>query len=343
MTERLDTSEMWSATFGLPEQVVAAAEAARELEGLPTREEVEHVVVLGMGGSGIAGDVMLATAAPVMPVPVVVSKSYELPPFVGDTTLVFAISCSGNTEETLEAVQEAAVQGARIVGVTQGGELGELCDGWGAPVVPVPRTVPQPRAALGALAIPPLVVLEQIGLYPGSDRWIDLAYEQLVRRRTELVEPGNPAELLARRIGRTFPLIHGGGALGAAAALRFKCQVNENAKCPAFAGVQPEVCHNELQGWGQAGDITRQLLTLVQLRHDGEHPQVSRRFELYADIAREVFAGVEEVRAEGDGDLAQLFDLVFFADVVSLHLAAQEGLDPGPIPAIDQIKAGLTT
>ena len=341
--QRVDTEDMWGATLGLPEQVAAAAESAHRLHGLPDKEEVEHVVVLGMGGSGIAGDVLLATAAPVMPVPVVVCKSYELPPFVGEATLVFAISCSGNTEETLEAVQEAAMQGARIVAVTQGGELGRLCSGWGVPVITVPPSIPQPRAAIGALAIPPLVVLEDVGLYAGARRWIDLAYEQLVRRRDRLSEPGNEAEELARRIGRTFALVHGGGAVGAAAAVRFKCEINENANAPAFWGVQPEVCHNEVQGWGQSGDVTRQLVTLVQLRHDAEHPQVSRRFDLYAEIAREVFADVCVVRAEGEGELAQLFDLILFGDVVSLALAAQEGLDPGPVPTLNQIKAALSS
>lgn len=341
--ERLDSDDMWGSALGLPEQVAAAAEAAYRLQGLPDKEEVEHVVVVGMGGSGIAGDVLLATAAPVMPVPVVVCKSYELPPFVGEATLVFAISCSGNTEETLEAVQEAAMQGASIVAVTQGGELGRLCSGWGVPVIPVPRSIPQPRAAIGALAIPPLVVLEDIGLYAGARRWIDLAYEQLVRRRDRLSEPGNDAEEVARRIGRTFPLVHGGGAVGAAAAARLKCGINENAKAPAFCGVQPEVCHNEIQGWGQSGDVTRQILTLVQLRHDAEHPQVSRRFDLYADLAREVFADVCTVRAEGEGELAQLFDLILFGDAVSLTLAAREELDPGPVPTLNQVKAVLSS
>jgi glucose/mannose-6-phosphate isomerase len=337
-----DSQGMAAATAALPEQVFDAAAAGRGVEGLPDREAIENVVVLGMGGSGVAGDILMAAAAPFMAVPVVVVKSYSLPHFVGEGSLVFAVSFSGDTEETVEAATEAAIQGARVVAVTGPGELAKRAAGWGAPVIGVPTDIPQPRAALGALAIPPLVVLEQIGVFPGATQWIDLAVDQLRRRRDALVEDDNEARDVARRIGRTFPLVYGGGAIGATAAARWKTQVNENAKAPAFWNRQPELCHNELSAWGQHGDVTRQVFTLVNLRHDHEHPQVSRRFDLVTEAVREVFAGVEEVRAEGEGELAQLLDLVLFGDFVSLHLALQEGLDPGPVPAQEELKATLS-
>lgn len=337
----LDSVGMFAATAALPEQVAAAATAARGLAGLPDHEYVEQVVVLGMGGSGIAGDLMVAVAGPFLPVPVVVVKSYDLPDFVGPGSLVFALSFSGDTEETVEAAGEAAGAGANVVTVTSGGELARLAEEWSAPWVPVPGDIPQPRAALGAMAIPPLVVLEEIGLFPGATRWVELAVEQLRRRRDSLVVPGNLAEELARAIGRTIPLVHGAQAVGAAAALRWKTQVNENAKSPAFSAVYPELCHNEIVGWGQNGDVTRQIMTLVNLRHDAEHPQVVRRFALVADLLREVVADILEVRAVGEGDLAQLLDLILVGDFVSLHLAAQEGIDPGPVPVLDEIKHRL--
>ena len=337
----LDTLDMWSATAGLPEQVEEAVSASRGLTALPQHDRVENVVVLGMGGSGIAGDVLVATAAPFMPVPVTVVKGYEPPDFVGTGSLVFAMSFSGNTEETLEAAAGAYEAGASLVVVSGGGTLVDLAGEWDVPVVPVPSGIPQPRAALGAMAIPPLVLLEEIGLFPGATQWVDQAVQQLRLRRDELVRPGSRAEELARRIGRTIPLIHSSGDLGGAAALRWKAQINENAKCPAFCNVYPELCHNELAGWGQHGDATRQLITLVNLRHDAEHPQVSRRFDLVEDVLREVVADVIEVRASGEGDLAQLLDLALIGDFVSLHLAGNEGIDPGPIPVLDELKQQL--
>jgi glucose/mannose-6-phosphate isomerase len=270
-----------------------------------------------------------------------VSKGYECPSFVGEGTLCFAISFSGNTEETVEAAMEAAAAGARMVVLSAGGQLAELASQWGAPWIRLPDDIPMPRAAIGAVSIPPLVVLERVGLFPGASGWIDEAVAQLKRRRDQLARDPNPAVDLARSIDRTMPIAYGGGALGAVAALRFKNQVNENAKCPAFAASHPELCHNEVCGWGQHGDVTRQVFTLVQLRHDHEHPQVLRRFDLVREMLEEVVAEIHEVRAEGEGALAQLFDLVLFGDITTLHMAALAAVDPGPIPALEDLKRRL--
>jgi glucose/mannose-6-phosphate isomerase len=339
MADVLDSLGMFAEAAALPEQVFDAALRARGLSALPERERIENIVVLGMGGSGVAGDVLAAAAGPFLPVPVIVSKGYELPAFVGESSLVFAVSFSGNTEETLESASSAAVEGAHLVVITQGGELGRLAESWGVPVVPVPEDIPVPRAGLGATAIPAFIVLEEMGLFPGAQQWIDFAVEQLRKRRDELTAEKSIAKAIAKRIGRTLPLIHGGGDIGAVAAARWKTQVNENANAPAFWNTHPELCHNEMQGWGQHGDVTRQVITLVNLRHEFEHPQISRRFEVTLPMLEEVVAGVEEVWAEGEGQLAQLLDLVLVGDFVSLELAAQEGIDPGPMDALDQIKS----
>jgi glucose/mannose-6-phosphate isomerase len=341
MTEVLDSIGMFAAAGSLPEQVFDAAVRARGLDGLPDRERIENIVVLGMGGSGVAGDVLAAAAGPFLPVPVIVSKGYELPAFVGESSLVFAISFSGNTEETIEAASSAAVEGAHLVVITQGGELGRLAESWGVPHIGVPESIPVPRAGLGATAIPPMIVLEEIGLFPGAQQWVDFAVEQLRDRREQLSGDDSPAKALARAIGRTMPLVHGGGDIGSVAAMRWKTEVNENANAPAFWNAHPELCHNEMQGWGQHGDVTRQLLTLVNLRHEYEHPQVARRFEVTQPLLDEVVAGVHEVWAEGEGQLAQLLDLMLYGTFVSLEMAAQEGIDPGPMDTLDEIKASV--
>jgi glucose/mannose-6-phosphate isomerase len=338
-----DSLGMREAAAALPEQIADAVARTQDVEGLPDRGQIEHVVVLGMGGSGVAGDVLAAAAGPFMPVPVVVCKSYEPPAFVGEGSLVFAISFSGDTEEVVEAASEAAVQGARIVVITGGGELGRLGASWGVPVIGLPDGIPQPRAALGALAIPPMIVLEEIGLFPGASMWIDHAVRRLRVRRDRLIGERSEAATLARRIGRTFPLIYGGGAVGAVAAMRWKTQCNENAKIPAFWNTQPELSHNEIAGWGQHGDVTRQTITVVALRHDYEHPQIARRMAIAAERLREVVADVCEVRAAGEGQLAQLLDLVLVGDLTSVELGLQEGVDPGPIPILDELKAELRT
>jgi len=337
LADRLDSLDMFEATAALPEQVEAAAALAGRIEGLPRHDEIDNVVVLGMGGSGMAGDLLAAVGTPFLPVPLVVAKGFAPPSFVGPGTLCFAVSFSGDADETVEAAQAAAAAGARMVVVSRGGTLAELAPSWQAPHVPVPDGIPMARAALGALAVPLVLVLERVGLFPGASAWVDAARTQLAVRR-EAVFAGDSASAIARTIGRTIPLVIGAGPLGEVAARRWKTQVNENAKAPAFAAALPELVHNEICGWGQHGDVTRQVFTLVELRHDEEHPQEERLFDGVRDLLAEVTHDVVEVRAVGDGALAQLFDLVLLGDFVSLQLAAQEGVDPGPVPAKDPFR-----
>ena len=286
-----------------------------------------------MGGSGFAGNVLAAAAAPFMPVPVTVVKGYQPPDYVGTGSLVFAVSFSGDTEETLEAAAAAYEAGASLIVVAGGGALVSLAGEWDVPVVPLPGGIPQPRAALGAMAIPPLVLLEEIGLFPG---------------RPAVGGPGRrpaPASAGTSWSGpaagpRNWPGGSGGPSPSSTARRTWvrpppcggRPRSTRTPRRPAFCNVYPELCHNELAGWGQNGDATRQLITLVNLRHDAEHPQVSRRFDLVAEVLREVVADIVEVRAAGEGDLAQLLDLAMIGDFVSLHLAGHEGIDPGPDP-----------
>jgi len=333
---------MWAATLGLPEQIgQAAANAAKVVASVDAqvwRRPFANVAVFGMGGSGVAGDILRALAAPRLPVPVVPLKSYRAPAFVGRDTLAFALSCSGDTEETVSAASAAWDAGATVVVVAGGGMLAELAADRSAPLFGVPGDLPQPRAALGAMTVPTLVALQACGLLPEADALIASGVEQLERRRDELLGPSSPAPKIASTIGRTVTLVHGGEGPGAVAATRWKTQINENVKAPAFAAVQPELCHNEVAGWGQHGDITRQVLTLVALRCPSDHPQVARRIDVVKELLLEVVHDVVEVWGAGDTDLAQLLDLVLVGDVVSLLLAGQEGMDPGPVPILGEIK-----
>ena len=337
----LDSQDIAGATLALPEQLERAAELAWEVEGLPEPGSIGSVVVLGMGGSGVAGEILQAVGGPRLPVPVVLVGEYRLPEFVKSDTLVFAVSFSGETEETLEAATEAARRGARLVAVTTGGRLALLARDHGAPVFSIEGDIPQPRAGIAATTAPLLVACERLGLLDGVRAEIECAVSQLRLRRDEHSAGGGVAADLARRLDRTIPLVQGASGIGAVAARRWKTQVNENAKSPAFAASQPEWCHNEICGFGQGGDITRQVATIVMLRSDHEHPRVVPRFEIGSELVSEAVAAVVEVRASGDGPLAQLFDLVIVGDFVSLHMAARADVDPGPVPVLVEMKERL--
>lgn len=333
-----DSAGMLAAAAGMADQLDAALARDDMPAGGPAPSAL---VVLAMGGSAVAGSVLAAFAAPRSSVPVVLSSSYDCPRVADPSALVFAVSFSGETEETLAAAAAAAEAGARLVALTSGGSLARLVSERGGAVLGIPPGIPQPRAAVAAMVAPLLLAAERFGVVEDARRGLELAAGQLRRRLPELAAGGGVAAAVARRIGRTIPLVHGSSGLGAVAARRWKTQVNENAKAPAFASEQPEVCHNEVCGFGQHGDVTRQVLTLVELHLPGEHPRVARRFELVADAVGEAVADVVSVRGEGEGELAAFFDLVAIGDVVSLHLAAREGIDPGPVPVLDEIKSRL--
>ena len=342
-----DSLGFLDAVGGLPEQLADAQSTAREaLDGAPspTPDAVRNVVVLGMGGSGIAGDVLAAVANAALPVPVVVLKQIRTPRFVGPGTLAFAVSYSGDTYETVQMATGAFDAGAHVVAVSRGGALEALAQSRGGVHVPCPDGY-LPRAAVGALLAPLFVALERAGLLTDGGDWLEQAGRQLVARRDkcrpDVDAPANPAREIARRIGTTMPIFYGGGALGAVAAQRWKCDVNENAKAPAFWNSYPELDHNEICGWGQHGDVTRQVFTLVELRHGFEHEQLERRFTLTRALIEETLAQVLEVRAEGEGRLAQLLDLMYVGDWASCYLAFDHDVDPGPIDTIFQLKDAL--
>jgi len=341
-----DSLNFVDAVAGLPEQLAHAHEVAGEIhpDAFPRADAVRNIVVLGMGGSGIAGDVVAASFNDELPVPITVLKQIRTPAFVGPDTLAIAVSYSGDTEETVSMAASAVDKGAQFVAISCGGRLAELAKDAGALHLPCPQGF-MPRAAVGALVAPLLVTLFRAGLAPGAHASLVQAQAQLARRRDQcaprVAGDANPARELARKIDRTIPIVYGGGALGGVAAYRWKCDVNENAKAPAFWHQYPELDHNEICGWGQHGDVTRQLFSLVELRHGFEHPRLRLRFDATREIIDECLFQVLEVEAAGEGRLAQLLDLMYLGDWTSCYLAMQNDVDPGPIDAIFELKTRL--
>jgi glucose/mannose-6-phosphate isomerase len=339
----VDSLGIWEATFDLPDQVERARSAFGGSDAtLPPSDGLTHVVVFGMGGSGIAGDIAGFMADQAGTVPVLVSKGYECPAWVGPNTLAIGVSFSGNTEEVVEVTTDAQQRGAQVVVVAGGGMLAELATDWGVALLGVETELPMPRVATGALSVPVLLALDRMGLVSGVDDELDATVGQLRRRAASLHGRGRgEVDRLTDLLSGRIPLVYGAGRLGQIAAGRWKTQVNENADAPAFANTIPEACHNELQGWDQNGDLTKTTLAVVELRHDHEHRQHARRFDFVSGVIDQAVAGRASVRAKGDTALAQLFDLMLVGDVVSLHLAAAAGVDPGPIPVLDRLKEYL--
>ncbi len=343
-----DTLDFLDAVAGLPEQLAHAHEVAGAVhaDAFPRGDTIRNLVVLGMGGSGISGDVVAAAFNDELPVPITVLKQIRTPAFVGPETLAIAISYSGNTEETVSMASSAVERGAQLVAISCGGRLADVARDAGGLHLPCPAGL-MPRAAIGALVAPLLVTLYRTGLAPGAHANLMTAQAQLAHRRDRCVPSvtgaANVTRELARKIGGTIPIIYGAGSLGGVAAYRWKCDVNENAKAPAFWHQYPELDHNEICGWGQHGDVTRQLFSLIELRHGFEHKRLRLRIDATRDIIDECVHQVLPVEAEGDGRFAQLLDLMYLGDWTSCYLALQSDVDPGPIDAIVDLKSRLAS
>ena len=313
-----------------------AAQAAPLVGPLP-----EVVVVAGMGGSGIAGDVLAALAFAVSPVPVLAVKGDRLPAFVGPGTLLVAVSYSGNTAETVSAVEQGLAAGARLVAVTSGGTLAELATSRGAPLVTI-EGGRMPRAALWSLVVPACLAAEAAGVLPPLTDQVCAAADTLDEEAAALGPSAptdeNPAKQAALRLLDRLPVVWGSGQLGAVAATRFRTQCNENAKVSVVSGPIPEVNHNDVMGLEGGLGPDRELLLLRD--NPGEHDHDPRRIDAVLQAL-----GVPDpvTRKAGTGpDLVRLARLMAFADYTSTYLGIARGVDPTPIRTLDQVKAALT-
>jgi glucose/mannose-6-phosphate isomerase len=336
-----DSSDMLGAVAALPSDCRRAYLMSRALEGLPSPDGISAVTSCGMGGSAVAGDVLRAVFRDRLNVPVDLNRFPELPEYAGPHTLVIVSSYSGNTSETLSAFREAIARGCRIIAVTSGGTLGTECEEHGVATVAVPPGL-SPRAALGHLAFGAMGALEACGLLPPLEADVDETVAEMVGLGGEL-GPGVPssdnlAKRLAGWLGDRFPIIWGAEGIGSIAAMRWKTQMNENGKTPAWSASMSELDHNEVVGWA---DGTGNPYAVIALRHEGEPDELAARFPLSESIARDAGAKVEEVTARGRSSAARLFSLIMIGDFTSVYVALRRGVDPTPVVAIDRLKAAL--
>jgi glucose/mannose-6-phosphate isomerase len=336
---RRDPGDMLGQVAGAGGQArvaLRAAQAAPLVGPLP-----DVVVVAGMGGSGIAGDVLVALAFTESSVPVLAVKGDRLPAFVGPGTLLLAVSYSGNTAETLSAVEQALAAEARLVAVTSGGSLADLAQSRGAPLVTIDGGR-MPRAALWSLVVPVCSAAEAAGVLPPLTDQVTAAADALDEEAAalgpEVSTAANPAKQAALRLLGRLPVVWGSGPVGAVAASRFRTQCNENAKVSVVSAALPEANHNDVMGLEGGLGPGREL---VLLRDEaGEHDRDGRRIQA---VLEAIGARDPIVRPAGKGpDLARLARLTAFADFTSTYLGIARGVDPTPIRTLDQVKAALS-
>jgi glucose/mannose-6-phosphate isomerase len=350
----LDPGGQFAAVAGLADQLEEGWAAAREAaaEALAPRpaaaanvfaavQAPDGIAVCGMGGSAICADVVRGSLAGV-PLPYEVVRGYAPPAWVSPRTLVVCISYSGDTEEALACVRKAHGRGCAPICIASGGALAGLAAEHGWPLIPVPGGR-QPRHALGYLTAALAAALDAAGVAAGLAEQVAEAAELVRVQARELgpavPEKANPAKQLARLLHGRLALVYGGGVT-AAAARRWKGEINENAKAPAAFAELPELDHNEIVGWTGAPQLAAQTAVILLVDPLGD-PRLQRRAQVTADYVGRYAAAVELIVSRGAGPLARCLTAAYVGDWVSLYLALLYGVDPTPVAAIDELKARL--
>jgi glucose/mannose-6-phosphate isomerase len=324
----------------MPRQIRDAWERAGDGAPEIDAERYDAVLIGGMGGSAIAGDILRDCTRRGARAPIRVVRGYDLPAATGPRTLFVASSYSGNTEETLSLFEQAQRAGAGILAVTTGGTLRDLAESGGHPCVGIPAGYP-PRGALGYSFVTLLRLLHPF--YP------DLDIERDVARTADLLDgltpsytadgPDSPPRRLAQALVGKIPVVYAPASIESVA-VRWKGQFSENAKVLAFAGILPEMNHNEICGWQNNPEALRGMHAIF-LRDGGEHPRVRLRMEITRELIAPSAGGVTEVRSSGNSLLERIFSLIYMGDLVSLYLSVFLGTDPIPVEKIDTLKGRL--
>jgi len=339
---KIDKGGMLQVVAKTPE-LLREAFAVEPQGSLPKTKRLTQIVVSGMGGSAIAGDITANLLRPKASLPVYVNRDYGTPAFVGSETLFFALSYSGNTEETLSAVSEAQNKGAKVVCVTSGGKLQEFAKKNNLPLFLIPAGY-QPRAALPYLLIPILKSLAQLGLLTNLAKDFDesVALLKKLSKSFGLQNPlkENSVKQLAKKLLNKIPIVLAGSKTTSSAGFRLKTQFNENSKVTALFNVFPEMNHNEIVNLSV---LKRQHhnFALVLLRDDGDSERVKKRIEITKSLLGVQLGGVSEICAQGRSALARLLSLVYFGDFLSCYLAVLGGADPTPVDVITRLKKEL--
>lgn len=337
---KLDRSDMLAVVGRMFEML---KEAAKINVAFPSLASVTSVVVAGVGGSGMAGQLALDLLWKKAKVPLYLWGGYGLPEFLGAHTLLVALSYSGETEETLSLVKEAGNKNVKVVCITSGGKLKEVAEQKNYPLCLIPKGY-QPRAALPFLLVALLRVLEKAEVVPSFADEIQEASLLLQKLQQEYRPQSplrtNPAKQLAKKLLGKTPLIFGSWGTTAAVALRFKTQLNENSKVTALYNFFPELNHNEIVNLSYLKRENHNFFWVL-FRDEGDAERIKKRIEITKSLLVRQLGGVHEIFSQGKSNLARMFSLIFFGDYVSVYLALLQGIDPTPVESIMRLKKEL--
>jgi glucose/mannose-6-phosphate isomerase len=325
---------MYELIAGFPVQIMTALDLCRTISLTPAAAPIQNVLLCGLGGSGIAGDLAYDLTADSLTVPLMVSKNYDLPAYASSHTLILMCSYSGNTEETISACTQAIARGLRPVCISSGGKLKELAQAHGLDYIALPTGYP-PRTTLGFGSALVLHILHLAGVSSidalaalGGVSTFLATHQEEIKATTQQ---------LATSLKHKNVILYSEDKIKSAA-LRLKQQINENSKINCWYSAIPELNHNELVGWR----FPNETLAVLYMRNDFEHPRNGYRFGHILPVLQQHVSRVETLHAKGGSLMEQYFYLIHAGDWLSYYLALAHDVDPVEVKVIDSLKAYLT-
>lgn len=341
--QKIDRSGMYSKIIHLPEQVLKAYEEVKKHQSDKITEadknKIDNIVICGMGGSAISGDIARVCFGNLLPVQVI--KDYQIP-YLNKNSLVIPISYSGDTEETLSCLQQALKITSHIAAITSGGKLKELISDkfyW----IELESGMP-PRSAIGLLFFSLVRILEDFGIIQDQSGVVKKIVADLIKKANSLCL-ANPVEMNIAKNSATLikgkvPLIYPAAPQLQPLAYRWKCQINENAKYPSFTHAFPEMNHNEIEGWEHTAH--NNSFIPIFLKRMQEEEKYNKRITAFKQILNREKIEYLEFYLEGESLMQQIFSLIYLGDMISYYLAVLEGTDPTEIENINFLKKAIS-
>jgi glucose/mannose-6-phosphate isomerase len=338
---QIDKSNMLADLVKTPIFCLDAIELAKKIS-IKFSLKPKNIVIIGMGGSAIGGEILKDWLHQKIQIPIEVCRDYILPAYVDKDTLIFANSYSGNTEETIKSFLEAKKRQCRIIAITSGGKVGELCRKLDIIQIKIPSGL-QPRVAIPYLFFPLPIILERIGILSSVETELEetirIIKKIVAANSPEIITKENMAKKIAIDILGTIPIIYGFRQYSSIS-YRMKSQFNENSKILCKTGIFPEINHNETVGYEAPLNILNKF-SIILIRDSQESPEIKNRIEVTSNLVFGRVKKIIEINAKGSGRLAKMFSVLCLGDFVSVYLALLQNKDPTPVKIIDSIKREL--
>jgi glucose/mannose-6-phosphate isomerase len=338
-----DKSGMLETISRFPDQIKEAVALAGTVERLPFLK-TDNIIISGMGGSAISGDIVQALFRDKLDVPLIVNREPDLPKWANKDTLSICLSYSGNTEETINAFKASSQRKCKIISISTGGKLQELSSKRDVVFLKIPADM-QPRAATPYLLFPTIVLLHKAGLVkatiePDLQETIEVTRDFVAANGPKVPEASNPSKQLARRLYGAIPQIYGWGPY-APIGVRWRQQFNENSKIIAREDIVSESNHNDLVGWSQSPEFTKQFSYILFRDRDHESISIATRLDFMKSLGQNVAKDVIEISPKGKSRLARMMHLMCQGDFASNYLALLRGVDPSPVDIVTELKRRL--